>query len=569
MFLLDPAADEGAPISGSLVDTRLKDKPEYELLSYVATDINDVVDISVNGMAHSIPRDLHSALMKVRNVDGPRALWVDVICTNQNDFEERSKQASMRKQIIESARSTLIWLGEAADNSHLVFEHVKEWTTYRDDYLAGRRTDNDAFGEAHINPPGYGGDTMEALNRLALRPWFLDVRVVQDLAFSREAYLMCGDHIEDFKMIVLPMSFEIGNGYHPLRGLAGSTHLHLLDELFSSKRGCHVKTVVDYISHCDAPDPRDKVFAVLDFLAKPPMAIDYTLSVEKVYRRFTQAVLEDANDISLLHWLGPRRRIDILPSWVPDYSLPHPGSIFPRVNHFSYIVTETSQLLRHVLPGMRFEGDKMFVRGVQVDTIKNVSEEMIADSSNAPGKPGFINTLSRWESMASQLQDKCFNESISSAFLRTLVAFDEEPEREADKSLSSAHTCWYDRFGSGILREFDEIAFHEADILLEWRGFEYQESREEVDVRHYTHDLEHVVYGRSFFLTESGSMGLAPPNAQPGDSIVYFLGGLYPFVLRSRGDGGYKMVGDCYLYGFDESVFSVEEIERLGEFVLV
>lgn len=38
--------------------------------------------------------------------------------------------------------------------------------------------------------------------------------------------------------------------------------------------------------------------------------------------------------------------------------------------------------------------------------------------------------------------------------------------------------------------------------------------------------------GRRFFMTNSGLIGLAPPLAVPGDTIVIFLGAPVPYVLR-------------------------------------
>ncbi|KAF2165733.1 hypothetical protein M409DRAFT_24021 [Zasmidium cellare ATCC 36951] len=569
LFQLEPTEDEDRTISGSLVEADLADDVDYELLSYVASDAKDLVDITVNHMAHSITRDLHWALVRLRKANESRPLWIDVICLNQADAEEWSRQASMRKQIIESAESVLIWLGEAADNSHLVFEHVKKWTTYRDDYLAGRRTDNDAFGEAHINPPSYKGETWNALQHLAMRPWFFHAQVIKDLAFSRKAYLLCGDHIEDFKMIVKPMSFHIGNGYDPLNGVHGPTRLHLLDTIAEQQRRVSMKTLVQYISLCQDEDPRDKVFAMLDFFAESPISADYALSVEEVYTRFTRAVLADANHIQLLHWLGSHRSMESLPSWVPDYSIHRPGSILPRVNRFTYTVSETSELLRHVLPDLRFEGDKLIIRGVHVDTIKTVSEEMGADPNNAPGEPGFLDIFSKWESLATKLEDKRFSESISSAFLRTLIAFDNQHYGASDKYLSPAHTLWYEKFGTGLLSAFDKDAFEEAENILNSLGDKYEDFRKDSDIEHFTRHMSQTIYSRTLFITDSGSMGLAPPQARPGDSIVYYPGGLYPFVLRPRGGGEFEMVGDCYLYGFDEFAFSVEQVEGFGEVVVV
>jgi len=41
-----------------------------------------------------------------------RLLWVDAICINQRDTDERSRQVRMMDVIYQSARCTIVWLGE-------------------------------------------------------------------------------------------------------------------------------------------------------------------------------------------------------------------------------------------------------------------------------------------------------------------------------------------------------------------------------------------------------------------------------------------------------------------------
>ncbi len=56
-------------------------------------------------------------------------------------------------------------------------------------------------------------------------------------------------------------------------------------------------------------------------------------------------------------------------------------------------------------------------------------------------------------------------------------------------------------------------------------------------------------FGRRLLLTSSGNIGLAPSRAAPGDLVVVLLGAPVPHVLRKRDDGGYTLVGECYVHG--------------------
>lgn len=61
-------------------------------------------------------------------------------------------------------------------------------------------------------------------------------------------------------------------------------------------------------------------------------------------------------------------------------------------------------------------------------------------------------------------------------------------------------------------------------------------------------------------MTTNGLVGLAPPQALPGDIIAIFLGAPIPQVLRKY-DGHYELVGECYVHG----VMSGEVLADLRE----
>lgn len=53
---------------------------------------------------------------------------------------------------------------------------------------------------------------------------------------------------------------------------------------------------------------------------------------------------------------------------------------------------------------------------------------------------------------------------------------------------------------------------------------------------------------RRLFLASNGFVGLAPPNAEAGDEICFFLGGDVPYIVRSK-QGCFGLIGDCYCHG--------------------
>lgn len=53
------------------------------------------------------------------------ALWVDAVCINQCDDEERYQQVARMADIYSSAAKVVIWLGPEADNSTAAIESSK------------------------------------------------------------------------------------------------------------------------------------------------------------------------------------------------------------------------------------------------------------------------------------------------------------------------------------------------------------------------------------------------------------------------------------------------------------
>ncbi|KAF2208887.1 hypothetical protein CERZMDRAFT_8174, partial [Cercospora zeae-maydis SCOH1-5] len=58
-----------------------------------------------------IKKTLRDALRRLRKRSDPRALWIDAICINQIDAQEKSSQLALLGRIYSNAAEVLIWLG--------------------------------------------------------------------------------------------------------------------------------------------------------------------------------------------------------------------------------------------------------------------------------------------------------------------------------------------------------------------------------------------------------------------------------------------------------------------------
>lgn len=111
LFELLPSSDFQDPIHGHLRYAFLEDGPDYEALSYAWGKPAFTETISLNGQPIHITVNLGVALSHLRLTDKSRTLWVDALCINQADLNERSHQVTLMKEIYEHCSEDLLWLG--------------------------------------------------------------------------------------------------------------------------------------------------------------------------------------------------------------------------------------------------------------------------------------------------------------------------------------------------------------------------------------------------------------------------------------------------------------------------
>ena len=266
ILVLAPGAGNDALGGDLIVESLNYDDLHYTALSYTwSGPVSGSAIIIIGGLPFHITDNLESALRRFRGSTRPKNLWVDAICINQNDSEEKNVQVSLMGDIYASATRTMVWLGEESAESDVAMDFVHSLGQRTDvplrvpsDEVGGDNNDiednsNDEYdyssdessnnsdadgtdvnteadssdsesgeynsdvhvsGEVDSNDDGWGKDYSDDMNShadrtslravadLMQRKWWTRVWVIQEALKLRRVTVVCGDKEVDMTYFV-------------------------------------------------------------------------------------------------------------------------------------------------------------------------------------------------------------------------------------------------------------------------------------------------------------------------------------------------------------------------------
>ena len=163
---------------------RAPDPEEYRALSYT-WGLPSKSDLFIKILADSrayriaIRHNLETGLRQLRSPDDEQFFWIDALCINQKDDDEKSSQIPEMWRIYTQASNVCIWLGTHEDESATAMEFIRDCVNFeRFEQLVQDTQTSKKWA---------------ALAALMRRPWFSRRWIVQEIALAREARLHCGD----------------------------------------------------------------------------------------------------------------------------------------------------------------------------------------------------------------------------------------------------------------------------------------------------------------------------------------------------------------------------------------
>ncbi|RKF53652.1 putative heterokaryon incompatibility protein [Golovinomyces cichoracearum] len=426
----------GSPLEISLKEICLSAvEYDYEALSYVWGNPTRQVSIKCNQAELKITTSVQLALCRLRYQNKPRKLWVDAICINQEDYDERAHQVPLMKEIYPRADKVLVWLGEADKKDELALKAIDEWATFNRQY----RRDSDAtrfskFEERFAFKPGYR-DTLEAVGRLTYRSWFNRCWTFQEILLSSRAELLVGEFritwdcfyhaLEAFPLHLLAENVLNFNALFMCHGKA-----KVKDTAFTNSDSYPVSRnlsrILQITRNFTATDPRDKIFSILSIsVMKNPCIFrpNYSKSIRETFVSLTLAMIQDENSLNVIMSCGEKNRDKALPSWCPDWSCERGVTLTGYYDYISYDVNAGLKPdLRNLQMNELFE---LEFDGALIDVVNRTYDlEALGDELRASAKDAsFIDVLSKFVRKTG-LQDCLLHDRLSpeAVLLRTLSA---------------------------------------------------------------------------------------------------------------------------------------------------
>jgi hypothetical protein len=545
--------EHGAPLKCQINEFTDFTKTSYEALSYTWGDSEpsrsiEVCATDVNNPFRrflTVTPNLHQALQRLRTQE-PRRLWVDAICINQDDLQEKGHQVERMGQTYRDAVQVIVWLGE-------------------DDAYPRTRAllMQDGKNRWPLTLPEID------LGELVTIPWFFRVWAVQEYVLAQHVSYQLGamslpaQHVET----VITRHGTYLNGEKTLHDQWRSIcllfeHRKLVQGRKIGKsdpRLTLVRTFLDLTRQRLCKDSRDRIYGILGAFDKTGIVPDYSRPQQQVYQDFVSRHLE-AGDFAILHecCIGVANADE--QSYVPFFGQSQSrtkyvpfadplGAIYSAGLHHSPTVTVN-------------DGSSISIVGSPIDTVQHklnfADDFQIALDSLGLVVPDLSDTAQiplhgTWGAIYQTILGRL----VTNASERVHWRKDYDENRLAPQFAKApySHNSLFEVIVSAIRTDLN------AD-------FDFVSSKGHVRTDAHLHrSRREILAERSLFWTKQGYIGLGSRYLQTGDEIAVFDGDTTPFILRQTAateekGNEYKIVSDCYVYGWMQGPFPDKTVAK-------
>ncbi|ERF72376.1 hypothetical protein EPUS_07538 [Endocarpon pusillum Z07020] len=246
------------------------DKQESIEVIFPIKTVSNFIGNSADEITFKIGSNLLAALQRIRQPDKGVSCWIDAICINQEDKEERSYQVSRMDEIYSAASEVVIWLGKGASHKEEeeTFKHLENMLNLKAlDQMIDRKNANEYMRKWAL------------IVKMMRKEWFSRRWVIQELALARKATVYFGSAKLDWQPFAQAVALfdrirqGLPGAYLDIRDVRrqGATVLvDLTTNLFRKsqdgrilQRRWTLEALVSTLLPFESKDPRDIIFALL------------------------------------------------------------------------------------------------------------------------------------------------------------------------------------------------------------------------------------------------------------------------------------------------------------------
>lgn len=560
-----------APIQAEIIVSAIGDGTQFEALSYTWGDTRPTARIHLDGTHLPLAANLESALTRLRYTNISRIIWIDALCIDQQNMQERQSQVLLMGQIYRASSSVMIWLGEESrvgDSVFTLMQLLSEAAT-RPDFAPGSPFFLEQVKSSNISLDNRAD--WKALDSLFWSAWFTRVWIIQELVLAKKAIVyfdsQCITWDEFHRAANCASSIKMGglDDIYPDRVLA-------LWRLFEQLRASSTLDLLSLLRSTRfslATDAHDKIYGLLGIADATSLVPDYASPVLSLFIDVAKLFLEQSGYNFLSAVVDSKStQVTGLPTWIPDWSWApkaldlweHMGRRAPAASGETEPVFEISESNFLIVSGAIVDSIAHMAPILYVwrrpkyhDSLKSRLQETLLDDV------GLGCRLMAWERLALKLLSYPDGTKVSEAYHRTL--FQDQGIYNAEEDPATVLEYLYSVFRQRHIRPFEEaVGYKEPDqYKLE------NKNSSTLYAAQYEQQLWDVCTHRRLVTTKRGYLGLVPASTRHGDKVAVFLGGSTPYILRKAGKGTYMFRGDCYVHGImhGEALQKDHEVEEL------
>jgi len=487
----------------------------------------------LNQYPFRVTENLYTALQVLRESNGTDLFWIDAICINQSDPEERSAQVQNMKKIYEQASRVVIWLGAGSAETSVAMSFIEKLWGFWDSLATAHGNDKAALLDISAKEAGILFDSregivdfrpLEGLALSLLRPWFERVWIVQEATTpENDKIVLCGNAVVCWDAFIIAIEVITYLIWRPeLQGFFANVQPidnQSLRHLFNIKKQRQHKTpvfnllqILGKYRHFKATDPRDKIYALRGLaadLSECELVPNYSLPPPVVFALAAQHFIISTRSFECLGFCD-FSRIDLRqPSWVPDWSSPsirhplakrqiHDSGAEDHLVYRAATLTVSSNSERQWNCTIR-DGLVLIVAGFQVDTVRSVVNFDVLDACVGEGGYSIAQGFSEGPAIF------CLNipefdlyrgssEPLKTACSRTIVADVMKIGNVRSRGYAITLDYW-----NHVRSYVQPPADHK--FRKEWGSLLFSTT------------------GRSLFWSHDGYLGLGPTDVKPGDRV--------------------------------------------------